>query len=248
MPLTHDMTLDMGKRNGLPHPRVTVRVGDMETQAVRARLVSGGNPYAPTLPMARLDILHADGSWSRVSATVDGDTVGCVLPAEALGVAGLCRLAHFVLYDERSAESTEGFELRILEAVEPTGEQAGAYDDMLTQLWVKWDALEREAERSEAARVAAEESRAKAEMARKSAETKRQDAEKERDAAETERVARLGGGEPEPEPDAPDEYDPMRVYYPGDRCTFEGAVYEWVHYVQGNWSPRDYPAAWRPVP
>lgn len=189
MPLTHGITLDMGKRHGLPHPRVTVRVGDVDTQAISARLVSDGQPYAPTLPAARLDILHADRTWSRVTATVDGSVVQCVLPAEALGVAGACKLAYFVFYDGERAESTEGFELRILGAVEATGEQAKAYDDMLTKLWAKWDALVREAEKNELGRVDAEHGRESAETSRTSAEAQRAAAETARQSAETARAA-----------------------------------------------------------
>lgn len=188
MPLTHGITLDMGKRHGLPHPRVTVRVGDVDTQAISARLVSDGQPYAPTLPAARLDILHADRTWSRVTATVDGSVVQCVLPAEALGVAGACKLAYFVFYDGERAESTEGFELRILGAVEATGEQAKAYDDMLTKLWAKWDALVREAEKNELGRVDAEHGRESAEHARATAETARSEAERARATAEDARA------------------------------------------------------------
>lgn len=61
-----------------------------------------------------------------------------------------------------------------------------------------------------------------------------------------ERVEALeAGGEP-PAGDV-GEYDPYTVYQSPMRCRFEGKVYEWVHPQPGNWSPKDYPAAWRVV-
>lgn len=50
-----------------------------------------------------------------------------------------------------------------------------------------------------------------------------------------------GGG------DKPSEYDPSHQYVKGERCTFDGRVYEWKLDVPGVWSPEDYPDGWKLV-
>lgn len=47
--------------------------------------------------------------------------------------------------------------------------------------------------------------------------------------------------------DQPAEYDPDHQYVKGERCTFEGRVYEWNLDVTGVWSPGDFPGGWRLV-
>lgn len=37
------------------------------------------------------------------------------------------------------------------------------------------------------------------------------------------------------------------AYQPGDRVTFEGAVYESIHPTANTWSPTEYPAAWERI-
>ena len=65
----------------------------------------------------------------------------------------------------------------------------------------------------------------------------------------SDRVAALeaGGGEV-PEPEAA-EYDPQRWYRQGERCMWQGKVYEWnadgsLGDTLGVWSPADYPQGW----
>lgn len=184
MAVTHEITLEVNKSTSLVPPRVVVREGDVATQTIKAQLMNDGAAYTPSGMTARLDILKADGTWARCTASISGSTVSCTLPSQAVSSPGLARLAHFVLYSgSAKAESTEGFELRVLPAVDTSDPEEAApyYDDMLTKLYEKWDAYEKQAEKQEAARVSAENTR-------KSNETARQNAENTRDEQESARV------------------------------------------------------------
>lgn len=142
MAIEHDIILEMNKSTALVPPRVVVRVGDVATQIIKAQLKNDGANYTPT-GSARLDILKADGTWARCTASISGSTVSCTLPSQAVSSPGMARLAHFVFYSgTTTAESTEGFELRILPAVDTSDpeEESEYYDDMLTQLYDKWQA------------------------------------------------------------------------------------------------------------
>lgn len=183
MAIEHDIILEMNKSTALVPPRVVVRVGDVATQIIKAQLKNDGANYTPT-GSARLDILKADGTWARCTASISGSTVSCTLPSQAVSSPGMARLAHFVFYSGTTkAESTEGFELRILPAVDTSDpeEESEYYDDMLTKLYEKWEAYEKKAESQEAARVSAE-------NARKANETDRQEAEETRQSQEAARV------------------------------------------------------------
>ena len=63
----------------------------------------------------------------------------------------------------------------------------------------------------------------------------------------TERVEALENGGTAPEPTL-EEYDKERWYRQGERCIFEGKVWEWDSDgslgVLGVWSPAEYPAGW----
>lgn len=179
---THEITLDIKKRKGRVPPRVVVRVGDIASQTISAQIASDGQAYTSSLANVRLDILHADGTWARCTATRNGSKATCMLPNQAVSSPGTCRLAHFVFYSGTKAESTEGFELVILPNVDTSDahEEAENYDDLLTKLWEKWDAYEKQAEASESARVSAENTRKDNENARKQAETDRKNAEETR--------------------------------------------------------------------
>lgn len=184
MAVTHNIILEVNKTTALVPPRVVVREGDVSTQTIKAQLMNDGAAYTPSGMTARLDILKADGTWARCTASISGSTVSCTLPSQAVSSPGLARLAHFVLYSgSAKAESTEGFELRVLPAVDTSDPEEAApyYDDMLTKLYEKWDAYEKQAEKQEAARVSAENTR-------KSNETARQNAENTRDEQESARV------------------------------------------------------------
>lgn len=184
MAVTHEITLEVNKSTSLVPPRVVVREGDVATQTISAQLMNDGEKYTPSGLTARLDILKADGTWARCTASISGSTVKCTLPSQAVSSPGLARLAHFVLYSGTTkAESTEGFELRILPAVDTSDPEEASeyYDDMLTQLYEKWEAYEKKAESQEAARVSAENTR-------KSNETTRQKAEETRESQEDARV------------------------------------------------------------
>lgn len=149
MAVTHNIILEVNKTTALVPPRVVVREGDVSTQTIKAQLMNDGAAYTPSNMTARLDILKADGTWARCTASVSGSTVSCTLPSQAVSSPGLARLAHFVLYSgSTKAESTEGFELRVLPAVDTSDpeEAAGFYDDMLTKLYEKWEAYEKKAE------------------------------------------------------------------------------------------------------
>lgn len=191
MAITHNIILEMNKSTAFVPPRVVVRVGDVASQTIKAQLRNDGASYTPT-GSARLDILKADGTWARCTATISGSTVSCTLPSQAVSSPGLARLAHFVFYTGTTrAESTEGFELRILPAVDTSDLEEGAdyYDDMLMQLYQKWLAYERQAEKNEEARVSAENTRKSNETARQNAETTRDNQEDARVAAENARVS-----------------------------------------------------------
>lgn len=192
MAVTHNIILEMNKSTSLVPPRVVVRVGDVATQTISAQLMNDGAEYTPSGMTARLDILKADGTWARCTATISGSTVSCTLPSQAVSSPGLARLAHFVFYTGTArAESTEGFELRILPAVDTSDpeEAADYYDDMLTQLYQKWLAYEEEAEKNEEARVSAENTRKSNETARQSAESTRASQESARVSAESARAS-----------------------------------------------------------
>lgn len=191
MAITHDIILEVNKTTALVPPRVVVREGDVATQTIKAQLMNDGETYTPSGMTARLDILKADGTWARCTASISGSTVSCTLPSQAVSSPGLARLAHFVLYSGTSkAESTEGFELRILPAVDTSDPEAAAeyYDDMLTKLYEKWEAYEKKAESQESARVSAENARKSNEAARQKAEETRESQEEARATAEENRV------------------------------------------------------------
>ena len=183
----YDISLDMKKAPGRIERTVVVRRGDNDTQQIRASVTAGGQPYTPK-GTARLDIMHADGTWARCSASVSGSTATCTLPSAALNGAGRCRAAHFVFTDGAKVESTEGFALVIQPDIDSNGsEQAKDYDDELSKLNQKWSKLNAEAEKAERGRVAKEAERVSAEEERKSKETERASAESDRKAAESER-------------------------------------------------------------
>lgn len=190
MAITHNIILEMNKSTALVPPRVVVRVGDVATQTIEAQLKNDGANYNPT-GSARLDILKADGTWARCTASISGSTVSCTLPSQAVSSPGMARLAHFVFYSGTTkAESTEGFELRILPAVDTSDpdEASEYYDDMLTQLYEKWQAFEKQAESQEKARVTAENARKSNETTRQNNETTRKNQEEARVTAEKNRV------------------------------------------------------------
>lgn len=188
---THKLTLEVHKRTSRIPQQVVVRQGEAGTQAIEAEIVDDGSAYTSSLPSVRLDIMRADGRWARVTATKSGSKTKCTLPSEALSSPGLCRLAHFVFFSGTTkAETTEGFELRILPAVDTSDahKEAEHYDDLLTALWEKWEAYEKKAESQEAARVSAENTRKANETARQKAEETRESQEEARATAEKNRV------------------------------------------------------------
>ena len=186
---TFDISLDVHKRTR-PIPRtVTVRVGDVGTQTIRARLTDDGEAYSADGKEARLDILKADGTWAKVTSQVSGDTVTCTLDSKAVSSPGMCRLAHFVLTGgDGTAESTEGFALKILPNVDGSGQESSDYDDRIEGLIAKWLKFEEEADASEKARSDAEALRKQAESMRKTAEESRKEAESKRVSTEAGRV------------------------------------------------------------
>lgn len=172
--ITHEITLEMRKEASPRMPRVTVREGEGGTERIAASVELDGEAYESGCPYARLDILHADGTWARVAAEKSGSTVAVTLPSAALSGPGMCRLAHFVFYGADAdgagdVEKTSGFELLILPGVDASGAEAQDYDDQLATLYVKWAALEDAAEADEDARTANEAARKDAEAARETA-------------------------------------------------------------------------------
>lgn len=174
---TYEISLDMKKAPGRIERTVVVRRGDADTQTIEAAITAGGEPYTPK-GAARLDIMHADGTWARCSASVSGSTAACTLPSEALNGTGRCRAAHFVFTDGAKVESTEGFALVIEDNVDANGTPgAQGYDSELEALKDAWRKFTERAERDEAARADAEGERTTAETARVTAEDARKAAE-----------------------------------------------------------------------
>ncbi len=195
--INHTIALDMRKRPGRVPPRLTLRRGESQTQKVTATLTDGGAAYTPTYQSARLCVLHAGGTWSRVAATVGTASVTATLPSEALNGAGRCRLAYFEFYSSNGySETTENIELVILGNVDGTTDPAKSYDDELDALYKRMSAYQEAAETAEqervsaeTARVTAESARVTAEKTRATAESARATAENARATAETSRVA-----------------------------------------------------------
>lgn len=150
-----ELFLDVKKSTSRVPAQVVVRVGDVSSQTIVANLTNGGSDYSPA-GTARLDILKADNTWARCVATLSGSHVSCTLPAAAVSSPGLCRLAHFVFTNDSVIESTEGFELRILDAVETSGQAAKDYDDQLQKLYDRWRVYEQAAKTAESVRQSAE--------------------------------------------------------------------------------------------
>ena len=158
MPITHKLTLDVRKRAVIGQQRVVVRQGEAGTQQIEAAITKDGEPYASSCTGARLEVLHADGTWARVTAAKSGTGVTVTLPSAAINAPGTCRLAHFVFHTgETTVETTEGFELRILPAVDVSGEQSKPYSDEIEALKAKWAEFEAGARKAEEGRKKAQE-------------------------------------------------------------------------------------------
>ena len=186
---TYEISLDMHKAAGRIERTVVVRRGDDDTQQVRASITAGGQPYTPK-GTARLDIMHADGTWARCSASASGSTATCTLPSAALNGAGRCRAAHFVFTDGTKVESTEGFALVIQQNVDTDGTPgAQSYDDALNALNDRLQKAEAKRAEAEQGRVTAEQGRTQAEKARAAAEGQRAAKEAERVSAEQARAS-----------------------------------------------------------
>ena len=158
MPITHKLTLDVRKRTIIGQQRVVVRQGEAGTQQIEAAITKDGEPYASSCTGARLEVLHADGTWARVTAAKSGTGVTVTLPSAAINAPGTCRLAHFVFHTgETTVETTEGFELRILPAVDVSGGQSKPYSDEIEALKAKWAEFEAGARKAEEDRKKAQE-------------------------------------------------------------------------------------------
>lgn len=136
--INHGIALDMRKRPGTVPQRVTVRRGETQTQKITASLTVDGATYTPTCQLARLCVLHADGTWARCSATVGTASVSATLAPEAVNGTGKCRLAYFEFYANGASETTEDFALVILGNVDGTTGPAVSYDQELDELYRKW--------------------------------------------------------------------------------------------------------------
>lgn len=136
--INHAIALDMRKRPGTVPQRVTVRRGETQTQKITASLTVDGATYTPTCQLARLCVLHTDGTWARCSATVGTASVSATLAPEAVNGTGKCRLAYFEFYANGASETTEDFALVILGNVDGTTGPAVSYDQELDELYRKW--------------------------------------------------------------------------------------------------------------
>lgn len=140
--INHAIALDMRKRPGTVPQRVTVRRGETQTQKITASLTVDGATYTPTCQLARLCVLHADGTWARCAATVGTASVSATLAPEAVNGTGKCKLAYFEFYSANGAsETTEDFALVILGSVDGSGGQSEDYDNELDALKREWASL-----------------------------------------------------------------------------------------------------------
>lgn len=139
--INHAIALDMRKRPGTVPQRVTVRRGETQTQKITASLTVDGATYTPTCQLARLCVLHADGTWARCAATVGTASVSATLAPEAVNGTGKCRLAYFEFYANGASETTEDFALVILGSVDGSGGQSEDYDNELDALKREWASL-----------------------------------------------------------------------------------------------------------
>lgn len=140
--INHAIALDMRKRPGTVPQRITVRRGETQTQKITASLTVDGATYTPTCQLARLCVLHADGTWARCAATVGTASVSATLAPEAVNGTGKCRLAYFEFYSASGAsETTEDFALVILGSVDGSGGQSEGYDNELDALKREWASL-----------------------------------------------------------------------------------------------------------
>lgn len=139
--INHAIALDMRKRPGTVPQRVTVRRGETQTQKITAALTVDGATYTPTCQLARLCVLHADGTWARCAATVGTASVSATLAPEAVNGTGKCRLAYFEFYANGASETTEDFALVILGSVDGSGGQSEDYDNELDALKREWASL-----------------------------------------------------------------------------------------------------------
>ena len=177
MAVTHKLVLDVHKRMPVGQQRVVVRQGEAGTQQIEAAITKDGEPYASTCTGVRLEVLHADGTWTRVTAAKSGTTATVVLPSDAVSVGGICKLAYFAFFTGTGVvETTEGFELRILPAVDVSGEQSKPYSDEIEALLAKLKEQLAEAKAQEA-------ERAKAQKANDAAQQKNDAAQKGNDSA-----------------------------------------------------------------
>lgn len=177
MAVTHKLVLDVHKRMPVGQQRVVVRQGEAGTQQIEAAITKDGEPYASSCTGVRLEVLHADGTWTRVTAAKSGATATVVLPSDAVSVGGICKLAYFAFFTGTGVvETTEGFELRILPAVDVSGEQSKPYSDEIEALLAKLKEQLAEAKAQEA-------ERAKAQKANDAAQQKNDAAQKGNDSA-----------------------------------------------------------------
>lgn len=177
MAVTHSISLDMRKKTPAALKRIVLRQGEGGTQTIKAEITLDGSPYTSSCTGVRIEILHADGTWSRATASKSGATVTVVLPSDAVSVGGICKLAYFAFFTGTSVvETTEGFELRVLPAIDVSGEMAKPYDDQVEALLAKWREQLAEAKAQEA-------ERAKAQKANDAAQQKNDAAQKGNDSA-----------------------------------------------------------------
>lgn len=172
------------------HSPLVVRVGENDSQRIKAKIKRHGEFLNIDCDSARLDIVRENGTWARVDARVEGYTVTCDLPSEAIASAGMARLAYFVFIKGKQVQTTESFALRIENAATENAESDAYFDTSVNHVAEKWAAFESTAEKMESGRRGAENERVNAEDARKIAENDRSRVEGERIKAEENRNAK----------------------------------------------------------
>lgn len=214
MPI-HDVKLDFNKSISLVNPVIVVRVGDADTQVLRAELYDNGLAYTPQGDMY-LQIKRRDGGLviSSKMEQVRDNIYSVTIPPQSFCYHGEAKLAYVAEYmGGVTAQTTGNITLKVLPGT--TDEEAIEYfDQMLFEIRNSIvdeeedrKSAEAEREKAEAARQAAEKERAseftKAQEQRQTAfeqaqstrqstfeqnESTRNDAENAREAAESQRV------------------------------------------------------------
>ena len=150
---TFDIQLEMHKTLRAEPPEVTVRMGDVGTQTIRAHLLMDGLDYTPE-QVHRVGLKGVTSSGEKVNqytgASLNGSVVEVTLGAQAVSTAGRWVLAYIVVeHTDGSVESTEDIAIVAKRSSGMTESEAQPYRDELTLLMDAWQSFSEGAEQAE---------------------------------------------------------------------------------------------------